>query len=62
MAKFGVFVLCACLLAGAVPASAQISSTTGAINGKVSDTTGGALPGVSVTVASPSMRENSIAP
>jgi outer membrane receptor protein involved in Fe transport len=56
MAKFGVFVLCACVLAGAVPASAQISSTTGAINGKVSDTTGGALPGVSVTVASPSMQ------
>jgi hypothetical protein len=31
------------------------ASTTGAINGKVSDNTGAVLPGVSVTISSPSM-------
>ena len=56
MAKFGVFVLSAYLVLAAVPASAQVSATTGSINGKVTDATGGALPGVSVTVASPSMQ------
>ena len=45
------------LLAGLpAPALAQVSATTGAINGKVSDATGGVLPGVSVTIASPSMQ------
>ena len=39
-----------------VPAFAQVSSTTGAINGKVSDATGGVLPGVTVTVSSPTMQ------
>jgi len=38
------------------PAWAQVSATTGAINGKVSDTSGGVLPGVTVTIASPSMQ------
>ena len=38
------------------PASAQVSATTGAINGKVTDATGGVLPGVTVTVASPNMQ------
>jgi hypothetical protein len=56
MAKFGVFVLSAFLVLPAVPASAQVSATTGSINGTVTDSTGGALPGVSVTVASPSMQ------
>ncbi|MFN8062919.1 MAG: TonB-dependent receptor [Vicinamibacterales bacterium] len=35
---------------------AQVSSTTGSINGKVSDATGGVLPGVTVTVASVNMQ------
>ncbi|MEO8682127.1 MAG: TonB-dependent receptor [Vicinamibacterales bacterium] len=38
------------------PAWAQVSSTTGSINGKVSDGTGAVLPGVTVTVTSPSMQ------
>jgi carboxypeptidase family protein len=39
------------------PAFAQsVGATTGAINGKVSDTTGGVMPGVTVTIASPSMQ------
>ena len=38
------------------PASAQVSATTGSINGKVSDATGGVLPGVTVTIASPNMQ------
>ena len=37
-------------------ASAQVSSTTGSINGKVTDNTGGVLPGVTVTASSPSMQ------
>lgn len=38
------------------PASAQVSATTGSINGKVSDATGSVLPGVTVTIASPNMQ------
>ena len=33
-----------------------VSATTGAINGKVTDATGAVLPGVTVTIASPSMQ------
>ena len=33
-----------------------VSSTTGAINGKVVDEQGGALPGVTVSLSSPSMQ------
>lgn len=40
----------------AAPAYAQVSATTGSINGKVSDATGGVLPGVTVTIASPNMQ------
>ena len=32
-----------------------VSAMTGAINGKVTDESGGALPGVSITITSPSM-------
>jgi hypothetical protein len=39
------------------PAFAQaVGATTGAINGKVSDASGGVMPGVTVTIASPSMQ------
>ena len=52
-----VVVVALLLFAGwSAPAFAQVSATTGAINGKVSDATGGVLPGVTVTVASPSMQ------
>jgi hypothetical protein len=44
------------LTAFAVPALAQVSATTGSINGKVSDATGGVLPGVTVTISSPNMQ------
>ncbi len=37
-------------------AFAQVSATTGAINGRVTDNTGGVLPGVTVTASSPSMQ------
>ena len=56
MAKFGVFVLSAFLVCAAVPAFGQVSATTGAINGKVTDESGAVLPGVTVTIASPSMQ------
>jgi len=50
-------VLAAVLLLGTVPiVSAQtVSSTTGAINGTVTDKTKGVLPGVAVTIASPAL-------
>lgn len=39
------------------PASAQtVSATTGAINGRVSDESGAALPGVTINLSSPSMQ------
>jgi hypothetical protein len=44
------------VVAAAAPALAQVSATTGSINGKVSDATGGVLPGVTVTISSPSMQ------
>ncbi len=40
----------------------SVGATTGAINGKVTDTTGAVLPGVSVTVASPAMQGTRSAP
>jgi hypothetical protein len=46
------------LLCVSLPSQAPgqtVSATTGAINGRVADPTGGILPGVSVTLASPSM-------
>ena len=52
-----VVVVALLLFAGwSAPAFAQVSATTGSINGKVSDATGGVLPGVTVTVSSPSMQ------
>jgi hypothetical protein len=57
MARIGVFVLSLFVLASvSVPAFAQVSATTGSINGKVSDASGGVMPGVTVTVTSPSMQ------
>ena len=53
----GVFqwtvIVCLGLLARAVPAAAQVS--TGEIFGKVTDSTGAVLPGVTVTLASPAL-------
>ncbi len=43
-------------LLAASTAFAQVSATTGSINGKVTDNTGGVLPGVTVTASSPSMQ------
>ncbi len=44
------------LLLAASTAYAQVSATTGSINGRVTDNTGGTLPGVTVTASSPSMQ------
>lgn len=57
MIRIGVVVF-GVLLAGASPpaAWAQVSATTGSINGRVSDATGGMLPGVTITITSPSMQ------
>jgi hypothetical protein len=50
-----VAVLAACLLASSAFAQGGGASTTGSINGKVADSSGGVLPGVTVTVSSPSL-------
>src|SRR6267142_5295313 len=50
-----IAVLAACLLASSAFAQGGGASTTGSINGKVADTSGGVLPGVTVTASSPSM-------
>ena len=44
------------LLLASSTAFAQVSATTGSINGKVTDASGGVLPGVTVTASSPSMQ------
>ncbi|MEZ5293587.1 MAG: TonB-dependent receptor [Vicinamibacterales bacterium] len=44
------------MLLAASASFAQVSATTGSINGKVTDNTGGVLPGVTVTASSPSMQ------
>ena len=49
-----VFVLVLGVAAGAF--GQTVSTTTGAINGKISDTTGAVMPGVTVTINSPSMQ------
>ncbi|MGQ0735544.1 MAG: carboxypeptidase-like regulatory domain-containing protein, partial [Acidobacteriota bacterium] len=53
---FGLLVA-VCALAAAVPAFAQGggASTTGTIQGRVADSSGGVLPGVTVTINSPSL-------
>ncbi len=53
--KLVVAVLAACLLASSAFAQGGGASTTGSINGKVADSSGGVLPGVTVTVTSPSL-------
>ena len=55
MSRLAALVLLAVFL-GAVPAAAQVvTGSTGAINGTAVDTTKAALPGVTVTITSPSM-------
>jgi hypothetical protein len=61
MARIGAVVLYVLVWGVSVPAWAQVSATTGSINGKVSDATGGVLPGVSVTISSPSMQGTRVA-
>ncbi len=56
MVRNRVVGLCLVALCLATPTLAQVSSTTGAINGKVSDATGGVLPGVTITIVSPAMQ------
>ena len=49
-----VFALAFGVAAGAI--GQTVSTTTGAINGKITDTSGGVMPGVTVTITSPSMQ------
>ena len=56
MKRVVAFVVILLALVPLAPAFAQVSATTGSINGKVSDATGGVLPGVTVTASSPSMQ------
>ncbi|HKB13870.1 MAG TPA: carboxypeptidase-like regulatory domain-containing protein, partial [Vicinamibacterales bacterium] len=52
-----VSVLVFVFLFAAVAASGQtVSTTTGAINGKITDTSNAVMPGVTVTISSPSMQ------
>ena len=51
-----VYALGLSIFLAASTAFAQVSATTGAINGKVTDNSGGVLPGVTVTASSPSMQ------
>ena len=51
-----VYALVFSMLLASSAAFAQVSSSTGSINGKVTDNTGGVLPGVTVTASSPSMQ------
>src|SRR5215475_4974939 len=44
------------LVQGRAAVAQTVSATTGAINGKVTDTTGAVLPGVTVTITSASMQ------
>ena len=50
-----VAVLAVCLFTSTAFAQGGGASTTGSINGKVADTSGGVLPGVTVTATSPSL-------
>src|SRR6476646_6614901 len=50
-----VAVLASCLLASTAFAQGVGASTTGSINGKIADSSGGVLPGVTVSATSPSM-------
>src|SRR5437879_10478619 len=50
-----VAALAVCLIASPAFAQGGGASTTGSINGKVADSSGGILPGVTVTVTSPSL-------
>src|SRR5262245_30659458 len=50
-----VATLAACLFASSAFAQGGGASTTGSINGKVADSSGGVLPGVTVSATSPSL-------
>src|SRR4030095_661636 len=50
------WVLCLVLLASGPALAQSVGATTGAINGRVADTTGGVMPGVTITISSPSMQ------
>ncbi len=56
MARIGAIVLSVLLSGVVAPAFAQVSATTGSINGKVFDTSEAVLPGVTATLASPAMQ------
>src|SRR5436309_6662694 len=51
-----LFVLALTVIPAAAAIGQTVSATTGAINGKVTDSSGAVLPGVTVTISSPSMQ------
>ena len=55
LVRFLAFALTLIIFAAPVGSAQTVSATTGAINGRVTDNTGAVLPGVTVTIGSPSM-------
>ncbi|MBI1874138.1 MAG: carboxypeptidase regulatory-like domain-containing protein, partial [Acidobacteria bacterium] len=56
MYRVGALVVSLLLLAATSGAAQTITATTGAINGKATDSTGAVLPGVTITISSPAMQ------
>jgi hypothetical protein len=56
LVRVPLVVLVITLLPVAAAVAQTVSATTGAINGKVTDSSGAVLPGVTVTISSPSMQ------
>src|SRR5687767_8141923 len=52
---FGLLVFVGCLSLSSLALAQAVTSGTGAINGRVADDSGAVMPGVTVTIASPSM-------
>src|SRR2546428_8182853 len=54
--RIPVFVLALALGSVAAAFGQTVSTTTGAINGKITDTSGAIMPGVTISITSPSMQ------
>jgi len=54
--RVGAWVLFSLALAAGVAAAQSVGATTGSLNGRVADASGGVLPGVTVTATSPALQ------